>query len=95
MRAVCPASARTRLTRQRTQGLASEAQALTRARGGGFAGKYSLSLAADVLRGDEGSFDIEVPLSEFRPMGKGLADWSCCTENKNDKLEITGVQLLR
>ena len=75
----------------------------TNEHGGGFAGKYTVSVSADVLRGDGNAFDIEVPLSEFRPKepqfgnsltGKELTDWWCNTVDKNAKLEITNVELL-
>ena len=75
----------------------------THVRGGGFAGKYTVSITAEALRGEGGAFDIEVPLSEFRPDGRGavrtpaqkeLTQWWCLAKSDQAKLEITGVELV-
>ncbi len=70
--------------------------------GGGFAGKYSISVEDNVLRGDDNSFEIQLPLSEFceEPefdnslIGRELSDWWCVARPTSAKLEITSVELI-
>jgi len=69
---------------------------------GMFAGKYSFSLSAAELAGNDGEFKVEVPLSKFReetnfgdsPVGKELTDWWCVAGSTSAKVEITGVELI-
>ena len=66
------------------------------------AGKYSFSLSAEELAGNDGEFKVEVPLSKFReetnfgdsPVGKELTDWWCVAGSTSAKVEITGVELI-
>jgi len=69
---------------------------------GGFAGKYSVSVALDTLPGDDDTFEIILPLGMFRkdtslvdsPVGKELGDWWCVSKSRFAKLEITSVELV-
>ncbi|MGZ0171907.1 MAG: FecR domain-containing protein [Planctomycetales bacterium] len=74
----------------------------TKESAGGFGGKYSISVEDDALRGDDNSFEIELPLSTFEEetefgnslIGKELSDWWCVAESTSAKLEITNVELI-
>jgi len=74
----------------------------TREIGGGFSGKYSVSVSVSTVQAGGGAFDIDVPLGQFRdhpesdsaPAGHELTDWWCHTVDRRSKLEITGVELL-
>ncbi|MEO1994513.1 MAG: FecR family protein [Planctomycetaceae bacterium] len=69
---------------------------------GGFAAKYSVSIALDALPDDDNTFEIELPLDTFRkdtsvvdsPVGKELGDWWCVSQSRFAKLEITSVELV-
>ena len=71
-------------------------------RDGGFAGKHSITVSADALKGNENDFDIELPIADFQEVthlgsdisGKELRDWWCVTDSRSSKLQITHVELL-
>ncbi|MFP6764287.1 MAG: hypothetical protein VB858_11730, partial [Planctomycetaceae bacterium] len=69
---------------------------------GGFAGKYSRQISAEVLSNTDGHLEIELPISGFRdemnpagsPVGMELVDWWCVAESSSAKVEITSVKVM-
>jgi len=70
---------------------------------GGFAGKYVTKLPAAAMQTGSGSFDVEIPVADFRamqksfpdsPVGLELVDWWCFTTNEDIGLEIEQVELV-
>lgn len=99
---VLRANARIRITGRRHSGVSVKFGITTKKSAGGFGGKYSVSVEDDALRGDDNSFEMELPLSKFDEetdfgdsyVGKELSDWWCVAESTSAKLEITNVELI-
>ncbi|MGB4741942.1 MAG: FecR family protein, partial [Fuerstiella sp.] len=68
---------------------------------GGFAGKYSQSVAVqDFKRSAEGKFECVInvgdllPQSDEKPIDLLIHDWWCVTDSNTAKLEITRIEIL-